>query len=383
MKKVKRRAVFYIPGFDPRRPSYYYNLYKSESNKQSKINGLDFDIGELEKIDDSCFKWSIDSTDKSSGDQTHTDYHFLYWGDIVKKYWFKSTYEILWALCFLLSNIISVIIVAKEVYCKQKRMIVPYIGPILMIILSFSILPIFWFITLKILPVNSEFVWIFIASILVFMISSIVIKILLLQYSKYNLLWLFRLYVFILKFSLNNQVLESKSYDMANRIFRTLIEQDFDEILIVAHSAGTIVSVDVIHRVLELLAQNNYDKKLTLITLGQCIPTVSFNPHAHFFRNSLKSLGSNLQLSWVDYSAPSDGACFSLIDPIKASGITETSEANPVLKSPRFHTLYDKTKYSKMNFYNKHFLYLMSTDYAGGYDYFKITAGNELLRDTI
>ena len=34
---VKRRAVFYIEGYDPRGPSHYHGLYRDEAAKQAKL----------------------------------------------------------------------------------------------------------------------------------------------------------------------------------------------------------------------------------------------------------------------------------------------------------------------------------------------------------
>lgn len=174
-------------------------MYKTESKKQSKINVLDLDIGELEKIDESCFKWTIDSTDRNFGDQTHTDYHFLYWGDIVKKYWFKSPLEIVKALGFLLSNLRLIIFYGIPLTIRsQPSKLIPYLVPMILV-LCISMLQVYviiFFCKIAYGYYIADSLLYFISYMLIALLSIKIISLIYSIIERYAILWLFRLYIF-------------------------------------------------------------------------------------------------------------------------------------------------------------------------------------------
>ena len=57
-QQVKRRRVYYIPGYDPIHPRRYRELYRTESATQSSISG--YDIGIASKRGDH-YGWRIES----------------------------------------------------------------------------------------------------------------------------------------------------------------------------------------------------------------------------------------------------------------------------------------------------------------------------------
>jgi hypothetical protein len=106
-------------------------------------------------------------------------------------------------------------------------------------------------------------------------------------------------------------------------------------------------------------------------------------PTAVAIREDLAYLSSTKSLYWVDYTSPADGACFPLIDPIKVSLPESLYKNSPQLLSSRFYKLYTDAHYQqiKRNFYKMHFLYLMSHDLLGHYDFFAITTGKKSLKE--
>ena len=43
-KTVRKRRVFYIPGYDPIHPRRYRELYRKEGAAQAKISGYDIEL---------------------------------------------------------------------------------------------------------------------------------------------------------------------------------------------------------------------------------------------------------------------------------------------------------------------------------------------------
>ena len=123
--------------------------------------------------------------------------------------------------------------------------------------------------------------------------------------------------------------------------------------------------------------------KLGLLTLGQVIPMVSFLPKAETLRGDLANLSTNGAITWIDVSAPGDGCCFALCDPVAVSGVASHDQKWPVIISAAFsQTLApDRWQDLKRKYFRLHFQYLCSFDRPKDYDYFQITSGPLSLQD--
>ncbi|MGB0497212.1 MAG: hypothetical protein ACPGID_02640 [Rubricella sp.] len=155
--------------------------------------------------------------------------------------------------------------------------------------------------------------------------------------------------------------------------------EDWDEVLIVGHSSGAQLGVHVAAR-----AQRPANgPAFSLLTLGQVIPMVSFLPTADDLRTDLARAAARTDLYWLDVSAPSDGACFALADPVDVTGVAPDAKVNPTVISAKFsRTLSDRQqKELHRRYFTKHVQYLRAFERVEDYDYFAITAGPMSLRE--
>jgi hypothetical protein len=153
------------------------------------------------------------------------------------------------------------------------------------------------------------------------------------------------------------------------------LESDVDEVLIVGHSSGAHLAVVLTAEVLRRRADAS---KLALLTLGQAIPVTSFLPGAWDLRRDLQQISTRKDVKWLDVSAPGDGACFALSDPVAVSGAAlQAQKYGPTVISAAFsQTLSVETqRATRWKFFRRHIQYLCAFDYPVEYDYFKITAG--------
>ncbi|MEO1549670.1 MAG: hypothetical protein AAFR93_04460 [Pseudomonadota bacterium] len=155
-----------------------------------------------------------------------------------------------------------------------------------------------------------------------------------------------------------------------------------DEVLVIGHSSGAHVGVGVVAR---LLAAGPVPARpaLSFLSLGQVIPMVSFLPKATALRRDLRVLARTKVLCWVDVTAPGDGACFALSDPVHVSGVAPppADKHNPKILSAAFsHTLSRQTAgRTRFQFFRRHIQYLCAFDRPGWYDYFQVSAGPKTL----
>lgn len=112
------------------------------------------------------------------------------------------------------------------------------------------------------------------------------------------------------------QVLACRVDRFSDRICEAL-NLEVDEVLIVGHSSGAHLAVVL---AAEVLRRQPDAPKLALLTLGQAIPVISFLPGAWDLRRDLHQISMRSDIKWLDVSAPGDGACFALSDPVAVSG---------------------------------------------------------------
>jgi hypothetical protein len=171
--------------------------------------------------------------------------------------------------------------------------------------------------------------------------------------------------------------IEARLHEFRHRI-EAALREDIDEVLVVGHSSGAQMAVSIVADIVRLRSVAETGPKLSLLTLGQVIPMVSFLPNAKRLRRDLRHLSTSQEITWLDVSAPGDGCCFALSDPVAVSGVApERGQQWPLIISAAFsQTLKPATLAAmKWRFFRLHFQYLCAFDKPGDYDYFQITAG--------
>ncbi|MEK0446258.1 MAG: hypothetical protein RLZZ399_1579, partial [Verrucomicrobiota bacterium] len=85
------RRVHYISGFDPRGARYYGELYRTEAQKQSRLNQASVQVAKRHKRSSSVSAWEVRAD--WQGHSVHTDYEFLGWDDLVREHWTPSLWK--------------------------------------------------------------------------------------------------------------------------------------------------------------------------------------------------------------------------------------------------------------------------------------------------
>src|SRR6056297_3519388 len=79
--RVRRRRVFYIPGYDPIPPRRYRELYRKEAAAQAAVSG--HEIALRPGAGGARFGWRV--TARIEGQEAAADITVLGWSDIVKQ----------------------------------------------------------------------------------------------------------------------------------------------------------------------------------------------------------------------------------------------------------------------------------------------------------
>jgi hypothetical protein len=370
---VKTRRVHYIGGFDPRGARYYHRLYREEAPKQSRLNGSILEVGERRKISPQVSAWTIKGV--WAGQSVETEYEFIAWDDLVRRHWVSGASQLFLGGLWFYRRYISMGCLGRV------RRVAPNA-------FYTAALPLFYFLgwtaTLMlvallvggVLRLWCGNVWIGagVALLLALALGNWALR----RAERTSVLWILRTCLFVFSWGERPLAeLDERMEEIAARIVREQENHPVDEVLIVGHSVGSIVAATVTALILEKTPPEKTPPHLHLLTLGECIPYLSFIPTATVMRRHLEILGNDSRIPWTDASSPPDPLCFFQVNPIQATGLTVREPNKPRLITVRIFRMFPPATYAKMRRDKQriHFQYLMASELPSDYDYFLITAG--------
>lgn len=383
---VRRRRVFYIPGYDPFPPRRYRELYRREAAKQAAISG--YDIAIKPGLDTEGFGWRVAA--RIGGQPVRTDIEVLGWSDLVRQSRPRSvlrTYRDLLRTVWIYLSTGTFMRLMR----LRKGPVIVALYPVLVLLVQAVLCALLGWAMVRVVlrmaqelqaaPAGPAVVGAAIA------LGGVVTGLSLRWFRDHDNR--FFAYYLMHDFAYSAQLsgaypaaLEQRLGEFRGRIAAAL-HSDVDEVLVVGHSSGAHLAVSVLSDLLRDQSPVPGGPALALLSLGQVVPMISFLPRATRLRRDLRDLSQSKALFWVDVTAPGDGGCFALCDPVAVSGQATTEKCGPLVISAAFtQSLLPETwRALRWRFLRLHFQYLCAFDRPKDYDYFQITAGPALLRD--
>ena len=389
--KVQRRRVFYIPGYDPIHPRRYRELYRKEGKAQADISG--YEIGLKPKTGDGNYGWQVAA--KMDGDIVQADIDVLVWSDIVRgsmSNTIPSTYGQLvrTAWIYITSGAL------RRLMRMRKGPVIAALYPVGMLLAQLGLALLAFALLQEWIEDAGEALvaaiggwhWLAYPFALLSWGVGVAAFIFVLRWFKAKDGKLFAYYLMHdFAYSArwrgaNPPELEARMAVFADEIADALAS-DVDEVLVVGHSSGAHLAVSILADLIRVGRVPAEGPALGFLSLGQVVPMVSFLPDAHRLRADLQYLSARDELAWVDVTAPGDGCAFALCDPVAVTGVAPEDKKWPLVISAAFtQTLSEKRwKELRWRFFRLHFQYLCAFDQVRDYDYFRITAGSQTLRD--
>ena len=396
--RVRRRHVFFIAGFDPKRPRYYHALYRSQARKQAAVSGL-----RLQVATDRGEPWAhgsswsvqVEPPADAPGDAVHTDYEMLCWDDIVRSHWADSAWRV-WVdgLKTVLFGLRDGAV--QRMYRLYRPPVYATLFPLVALLLS----------ALLATGLGAALGWVLArhaawpaaaawgsgaaAALALTLLAAQAVH-------RIHFTWLLRLVRFThLQCTGRVPEIEARLDAFAERIQAVLQPAEGDtapnEVLVVGHSVGATLAIGVLARLLDRQAAAAEaagpgaapsPRLPVLLSLGHCLPLMTSLSPAARERQELARVAHS-PIEWLDVSAPIDWAAFPAVDPVTGAGLPAAPPGwHPRLVSPRFHQLFGPAAYAqlKRNRFQVHLQYLMAAERPGRYDYFAITAGPLALRE--
>jgi len=382
---VRKRHVFYLSGFDPKGPAYYYAIYAEESQKQAAVNGMQITVGPVKRRGRMATCWQIDA--RSGGQETRTTYEFLRWDDIIRTHMLKSKPP------FLLKTLRTywLYFSTGALWKILKNGYPPFIAGIYPVVIMAAL-------TALALILSTMACWLGVGGLgmpdwACAPITVAVLAAMIWAAPRLDKIMPYLWPVYVYNFAADQahdriEQIDERVDQFAERIADYIAASDDDEVLIVGHSNGTTVAISALARALQRdPGLGRHHPKVSLLTLGESILMLSLLPQAAGFRKEMQLAGGDNGVDWVDITAPRDGACFALTDPLTASGLARPDPpgaVKPKLLSIPITDLFSRETWRKSirgHWLRIHFQYLLAYEKPTPYDYFTITAGSKTLGD--
>ncbi len=381
-QSVRKRRVFYIPGYDPIHPRRYRELYRKEGAAQAALSGYNINLTPKAKSD--TFGWHTDAV--IDGKSTKANIDVLIWSDIVRDSMDGSIPATYWSLIRTAWTYISTGALRRLMWLRKGPVIAALypVGMLLVqLLVAFSLAAFALAMVKRFLSPMIGLTGDSLAGVVGVLLFIGILRWFKAKDGKIFAYYLMHDYSYSARWrGANPPPLEARMAQFTDQIAEALTEE-VDEVLVVGHSSGAHLAVSILADLLRSDRLPAAGPKLAFLSLGQVVPMVSFLPEATRLRADLAYLSTTDRLTWVDVTAPGDGCAFALCDPVAVSGVAPEGQTWPLVLSAAFtQTLKPETwKALRWRFFRLHFQYLCAFDNPGDYDYFQITCGPQTLAD--
>ena len=372
---VRRRVVLYLGGFDPQGPAPYHAMVAEAAAARPQAGVV---VGPRRKgAVPHASSWSLRWPDHQGG-QGETDYHFLRWDDLVRAQWPRSR----WRLAGLTLDSTARMVLNGSLWRILQTSWPAFLALSLpaMSLVVLGLLALGWgagiialarawsdhgpWWTVALCAAGAWAGWGGLGAAFGWL------------QSRVQMDWLMRSTRYILKQARGRTPeLEARIDQHAATLASLAVEDSgVDEVMVVGHSSGCMLVVSVVARALAAWQRVPAHRRptLSLLTLGQCIQVLSYQPQARQFREELARLRACEELRWVDVSSPVDGCCFALSDPTLVCLDGDKADASPApgapkCVNPRWAQFFSAARYRalKRDKMACHFQYLRPAEHPG------------------
>jgi hypothetical protein len=375
---IRRRLVIYVQGYDPRGLAEYYRMFRREYRRTCELYGLTAKVGRAEN-DPERFITTWDVATSGDGWDVDTRYMFLRWDDIIRKDFARPPgWKIVHMYRAIALSLISGVIprILRAHWRFGLFVLYPAVLMTLWLLLGAGI-------------------GVAVAALLEALGTAPLIG------RSFGVVAGFGAYAALLKLTERYTYLlylcddvssthqfahqerpdwEERMQTFAGYVVEAVRNSQADEVVIVGHSSGSFLAVDVLDRALALDPDlGRHGPAVRVLTIGANLPIIGFHAKAQWFRDRLRRLALAPDIGWIDYQSRHDIMNFWPFDPIADHGIDPgPGPRNPKVVSVSFRDLWLLGNFGRRRwrFFRAHFQFLLANERPGAaYDYYLICCG--------
>ncbi len=166
-----------------------------------------------------------------------------------------------------------------------------------------------------------------------------------------------------------NDKLKARRRAFAEALKKKIKESNADEVIIVAHSLGTVPAVEALADVQRERPDLLTKQPVSMLAIGSCLLMIALHPKARDLREDVRVVMNESPVLWSEFQVLTDIIHFYGSDPAKALKIK--AENPPLIHRIRFKNVHSENRYkrSKGNFFLMHLLYMRGAEKKNFYDF--------------
>lgn len=173
-----------------------------------------------------------------------------------------------------------------------------------------------------------------------------------------------------------DSIIERRLDGIAREIVSAARGSDVDEIVVVGHSLGAVIAVDLLDRALRLDPDVGVSAiPVTFLSIGSSILKIGLHRGAKRFRAAIERVARAPGVFWGDYQARIDIMNFYNTHPMAEMSLT--TEYGPVVRLVEFSRMLERVVYRRirLRFFRVHCQFIRGNDRRAAYDYFMLLCG--------
>lgn len=375
---VRRRLVIYVQGYDPRGLAKYYRMFRQEFRKTLALYGLTGTVGKAAD-DPARFVTTWHADMHGPGWDVDTTYMFLRWEDIIRADFARPAWWKVPAMYLVMLHLIAHGVLWRILRAHWRfGLFISYPMVLTTLWALAGSAAGFGAATLLAwggLPLG-------LADAIGAGVGLAALATAVRQTERYTyLLYLCDDIVSTWQFAHRRRPDWEARMDLfAGYVVDAVKSSDADEVVVVGHSSGSFLAVDVLDRALARdPALGDHGRPVRLLTIGANLPIVGFHKRAQGFRDRIRRLATSAQIDWIEFQSRHDIMNLWPFDPVAGHGIAVgPARRNPKVVSISFRDMWRPGNFGRRRwrFFQAHFQFLLANELTEApYDYYLICCG--------
>jgi hypothetical protein len=371
---VKRRHVYHVAGYDPIDAGAQYRRFTRQLEVFQRTWNVTATLSELAQSDEqSRAWWTVDT--RGANWQVETVHEVLLWDDIVRGDFKRAMPLRLLDAARVYLDFIATGTMFRYVSANQR-----YAGFFLFPILAVVLFAVAGWLVARLLI---GFVGLGgVAAAVVGLVVGLAVFIGLMQWPGRR--W--RVEQLLDDWICAHDYLRGRRPDIAARLDRfaeTLVAQvcagTADEIVLVGHSLGAMLVLDILMRALARDPDlGRRGAAICVLTVGATIPKFALHPRAQDVRGTIARIAAEPSIAWTEYQSRDDTISFYKFDPVALRRIDgDRLDGKPVIRRVQIHDMLTPESFARCrrSVLRLHYRSVMANDRRASYDYFLMACG--------